>query len=187
METFGKQTSLKMTFHLEAYFRLFNLRPRRQAVCDLERGGRGRGLVGHRGRRPPQGVGGQEVRQVLPEHVASQQRLLCAGSVHMAATFPEVQITICILRRAFSRNSNDVYLIFWQFFLCELLNFIVDVFNLYFTDVFLGGRFLKYGTQVIKFYSHSHAERRDLPNPMCTVFPTVTRYESGRFARCHIP
>lgn len=29
--------------------------------------------------------------------------------------------------------------------------------------------------QVVKFYSHSHAERRDLPNPMCTVFPTVTR------------
>ncbi len=64
----------------------------------------------------------------------------------------------------------------FQFFLCEVLNFLVDVFNLYFTDVFLGGRFLKYGTQVIKFYSHSHAERRDLPNPMCTVFPTVTRY-----------
>ena len=56
-----------------------------------------------------------------------------------------------------------------------MLNFLVDVANLYFTDVFLGGRFLRYGTQVIKYYAHSHAERRDLPNPMCTVFPTVTR------------
>ena len=56
-----------------------------------------------------------------------------------------------------------------------MLNFCVDVVNLYFTDVFLGGRFLRYGTQVIKYYAHSHAERRDLPNPMCTVFPTVTR------------
>ena len=56
-----------------------------------------------------------------------------------------------------------------------MLNFLVDVVNLYFTDVFLGGRFLRYGTQVIKYYAHSHAERRDLPNPMCTVFPTVTR------------
>ena len=63
----------------------------------------------------------------------------------------------------------------FQFFLCEVLNFLVDVVNLYFTDVFLGGRFLRYGTQVIKYYAHSHAERRDLPNPMCTVFPTVTR------------
>ena len=63
----------------------------------------------------------------------------------------------------------------FQFFLCEVLNFLVDVMNLYFTDVFLGGRFLRYGTQVIKYYAHSHAERRDLPNPMCTVFPTVTR------------
>ena len=69
------------------------------------------------------------------------------------------------------------------------------MFNIYFTDVFLGGRFLRYGTQVrnncrfklgklsftlstfqvVRFYMHSHAERRDLPNPMCTVFPTVTR------------
>ena len=53
---------------------------------------------------------------------------------------------------------------------------MIDVGNIYFTDVFLGGRFLRYGSQVMKFYSHSHSERRDLPNPMCTVFPTITRY-----------
>ncbi len=29
-----------------------------------------------------------------------------------------------------------------------MLNFVVAVANIYFTDVFLGGRFLKYGTQV---------------------------------------
>lgn len=37
--------------------------------------------------------------------------------------------------------------------MCEVLNFIVDVFNIYFTDVFLGGRFLRYGTQVSKHFS----------------------------------
>ena len=53
----------------------------------------------------------------------------------------------------------------------------MDVTNIYITDLFLGGRFIKYGTQVINYYSHSPSLRRDLPNPMCTVFPTVTRYD----------
>lgn len=69
-------------------------------------------------------------------------------------------------------HHNNGY--FLQYFICEVLNFFIDVFNIYFTDMFLGGRFLRYGSQVIKFYMHSHAERRDLPNPMCTAFPTVT-------------
>ena len=82
-------------------------------------------------------------------------------------------MTFCT--RKHQETFNPLFLPLLQFFLCEVLNFLVDVVNLYFTDVFLGGRFLKYGTQVIKYYAHSHAERRDLPNPMCTVFPTVTR------------
>ncbi|TRY77338.1 hypothetical protein TCAL_10529 [Tigriopus californicus] len=69
-------------------------------------------------------------------------------------------------------HHNNGY--FLQYFICEVLNFFIDVFNIFFTDMFLGGRFLRYGSQVMKFYMHSHAERRDLPNPMCTAFPTVT-------------
>ena len=82
-------------------------------------------------------------------------------------------MTFCT--RKHQETFKPLFLPLLQFFLCEVLNFLVDVVNLYFTDVFLGGRFLRYGTQVIKYYAHSHAERRDLPNPMCTVFPTVTR------------
>ena len=82
-------------------------------------------------------------------------------------------MTFCT--RKHKETFKPLFLPLLQFFLCEVLNFLVDVVNLYFTDVFLGGRFLKYGTQVIKYYAHSHRERRDLPNPMCTVFPTVTR------------
>lgn len=63
---------------------------------------------------------------------------------------------------------------FLQYLICEVLNFIVDIVNIYITDVFLGGRFMRYGTQVMYYYSHSPSLRRDLPNPMCTVFPTVT-------------
>ncbi len=92
-------------------------------------------------------------------------------------------------------HHNNGY--FLQYFSCEVLNFAIDLANIYFTDVFLGGRFIKYGVRVLRwgwklsfflfpqledclflfrFYSHSHAVRRDMPNPMCTAFPTVTRY-----------
>ena len=34
----------------------------------------------------------------------------------------------------------------------------------------------RYGSQVLKYLSHDQVARSDLPNPMCTVFPTVTRF-----------
>ena len=36
--------------------------------------------------------------------------------------------------------------------------------------------YFRYGSQVLKYLSHDQVSRSDLPNPMCTVFPTVTRY-----------
>ena len=32
---------------------------------------------------------------------------------------------------------------------------------------------------MVKYLSHDQTTRSDLPNPMCTVFPTVTRYSSS--------
>lgn len=46
--------------------------------------------------------------------------------------------------------------------------------NIYLTDYFLSGRFMKYGSQVVKFLSHDKMSRTEIPNPMCTVFPTIT-------------
>merc|ERR1712106_519586 len=57
---------------------------------------------------------------------------------------------------------------------CEILNLVVDVANIYLTDYFLGGRFIKYGTQVMKYLTYDQFSRTEMPNPMCTVFPTVT-------------
>jgi len=69
-------------------------------------------------------------------------------------------------------HHNNGYFI--QFLLCEVLNLIVVIANIYLTDFFLGGRFMRYGSQVMKYLGHEQAARHDLPNPMCTVFPTVT-------------
>jgi len=69
-------------------------------------------------------------------------------------------------------HHNNGY--FLTFLVCEVLNLIIVVGNIYLTDFFLGGRFMKYGSQVLKYLSHDQVARSDLPNPMCTVFPTVT-------------
>ena len=50
----------------------------------------------------------------------------------------------------------------FQYLICEVLNFMADILNLYITDVFLGGRFMRYGTQVIYYYSHSPSLRHNI-------------------------
>jgi len=70
-------------------------------------------------------------------------------------------------------HRNNGY--FAQYVFCELLNLAADLSAIYSTDVFLGGRFLRYGARVLAFYRHPHDVRRHMPNPMCTAFPTVTR------------
>ena len=71
-----------------------------------------------------------------------------------------------------------------------MLNLVVVVANIYLTDFFLDGRFMKYkivifknlvypplpryGSQAITYLSHDQYRREELPNPLCTVFPTIT-------------
>jgi len=69
-------------------------------------------------------------------------------------------------------HHNNGYFI--QFVLCECLNLFVDILNIYLTDYLLGGRFVRYGTQAMKYLSYDQVTRLSMPNPMCTVFPTIT-------------
>ena len=59
-----------------------------------------------------------------------------------------------------------------KFFLCESLNFINVVCQIFFTDAFLGGEFTKYGTEVIQFPSVDPENRID---PMSRIFPKMTK------------
>lgn len=58
------------------------------------------------------------------------------------------------------------------YFLCEALNFANVVGNIFFMDLFLGGAFLTYGTDVIKFSGMNQENRTD---PMVAVFPRMTK------------
>ncbi|EZA59499.1 hypothetical protein DMN91_011170 [Ooceraea biroi] len=64
------------------------------------------------------------------------------------------------------------------YFFCEILNFINVIGNIFFVDTFLGGAFLTYGTDVLKFSNMNQEERSD---PMIEVFPRVTKCTFHKF------
>ena len=59
-----------------------------------------------------------------------------------------------------------------KYFVCDTLNLANVIGQMYFINFFLGGVFLTYGTEVLKW---SEAEPEDRTDPMVDVFPTVTK------------
>ena len=59
-----------------------------------------------------------------------------------------------------------------NFFLCELLNLVNVIGQIYFTDRFLGYQFTTYGMDVVRMTSLDPEERTD---PMNVVFPKVSK------------
>lgn len=64
------------------------------------------------------------------------------------------------------------------YFFCELLNFINVIGNIFFVDKFLGGAFMTYGTDVVKFSNMNQEHRFD---PMIEVFPRLTKCTFRKF------
>ena len=71
----------------------------------------------------------------------------------------------------------------WDHFFMVFLNLAdLALFSLYFVYLWecdmalcaLLMYYFRYGTQVLKYMSYDQYSRTELPNPMCTVFPTVT-------------
>ncbi|GAB6032214.1 hypothetical protein CHUAL_010856 [Chamberlinius hualienensis] len=59
-----------------------------------------------------------------------------------------------------------------RYVVCEILNFINVVGQMFLTNRFLGGTFLTYGTEVIQFTQLDQLDRTD---PMMMIFPRVTK------------
>lgn len=69
-----------------------------------------------------------------------------------------------------TRGTHNGYAV--KYFLCDLLNFVNVIGQIYFINVFLGGVFMTYGTEVIQFMQMDDVNRTD---PMMEVFPRVTK------------
>ena len=67
-------------------------------------------------------------------------------------------------------HTHNVYAI--KYFVCDLLNFVNVIGQMYLINTFLGGVFLTYGTDVLKW---SESEPEDRTDPMIDVFPRVTK------------
>jgi len=57
------------------------------------------------------------------------------------------------------------------YILCEIINMINIISNIYITNKFLGGYFLTYGIEVLKYYNN----RGYKFNPMDIIFPRLTK------------
>lgn len=69
-----------------------------------------------------------------------------------------------------SLNTHNGYS--FAYFLCELLNFVNVIVNIFMVDKFLGGAFMSYGTDVVKFSNMDQDKRYD---PMIEIFPRLTK------------
>ncbi|XP_017784565.1 PREDICTED: innexin inx2 [Nicrophorus vespilloides] len=72
----------------------------------------------------------------------------------------------------FSTNLHMQNFYAYRFFICEVLNFINVVGQIFFMDFFLDGEFSTYGRDVLAFTEMEPEERED---PMSRVFPKVTK------------
>ncbi|VEN52273.1 unnamed protein product [Callosobruchus maculatus] len=72
----------------------------------------------------------------------------------------------------FTTNLHMQNFYAFRFFICEVLNFINVVGQIFFMDYFLDGEFSTYGSEVLKFTEMEPEERED---PMARVFPKVTK------------
>ena len=70
---------------------------------------------------------------------------------------------------ATNRHTHEFYA--FKFFFCELLNFANVLGQIYFMDMFLGGEFTTYGSDVVRMSELDPQERTD---PMARVFPKVS-------------
>lgn len=67
-----------------------------------------------------------------------------------------------------------------RFFICEVLNFINVVTQIFLLNRFLGNEFSTYGPEVFSFWDNSQEDRVD---PMSKVFPKVTKCDFYKFGK----
>ncbi|CAG9840087.1 unnamed protein product [Diabrotica balteata] len=66
----------------------------------------------------------------------------------------------------------------YRFFICEVLNFVNVVGQIFFMDFFLDGEFSTYGSDVLSFTEMEPEQRED---PMARVFPKVTKCTFNKY------
>lgn len=82
------------------------------------------------------------------------------------------------LVRYFRNNMRHHSMYAFKYLICEFMNFVNVVGQIYFVDYFLGGEFTTYGWRVLHFATGVQEKRVD---PMVTVFPRLTKCTFHRY------
>lgn len=86
------------------------------------------------------------------------------------------QIDLLVHYLKLNRRKNNAY--YYYFVLCEIFNFVNVFIQIYLIDAFLGGVFVNYGLDVLKFSETDQEYRTD---PMVKRFPKMTKCTFHRF------
>ncbi|CAG9858463.1 unnamed protein product [Phyllotreta striolata] len=78
----------------------------------------------------------------------------------------------------FTSNLHMQNFYAFRFFICEVLNFVNVIGQIFFMDFFLDGEFSTYGSDVLKFTEMEPEHRVD---PMAKVFPKVTKCTFNKY------
>ena len=99
-------------------------------------------------------------------------KMLVGGLMEPLVSEDDKQDQIATIVKYFRlyRGKHGNYAI--KYFMCEVLNFINVIGQIYFLDFFLGYEFRTYGLDVVNF---SEMEPEDRSGPMHVVFPKVTK------------
>jgi len=111
-----------------------------------------------------------------------------AGKMKMLAAGLNVPIVDGVIKKdrlsvllSYFRSSSGSDKHTWyaaRFFLCEFLNLVNVIGQIYFVDFFLDGEFTTYGSEVWTMMEQSQGQRID---PMSKVFPKVTKCTFHKF------
>lgn len=83
-----------------------------------------------------------------------------------------------ILVKYFKETFHTHNFYAFKYFLCDILNFVNVIGQMYMINAFLGGVFMAYGTDVLYWNEAEPEERTD---PMIRVFPRITKCEFYKY------
>merc|ERR1719471_2534267 len=87
-----------------------------------------------------------------------------------------------ILVEFFRKNVHNKYNIyFWGFITMEAFNWLIVIILFPLTNVFLHGKFGRYGVHVLNYYRLPEEEQRETKNPMCDTFPRIASCDYWRW------
>lgn len=108
----------------------------------------------------------------------NRMKMLTSGSISPVLSKDAIEKNVEVLLDYFSMHLHSHNSYAYKYFICELLNCINVVGQIYFINIFFGGG-LKFYKMYVKFLNQRANEH--VPNPLQWMFPTITKCTFTRY------